>query len=64
MFYLMDKTEHFSLEDNLSDRSEGLLSRGKEGTRIYTTFATKKLVIRTSKDYCLMFCNNLNGKII
>ena len=60
----MDKTEHVSLEDNLSDSSEGLLPRGKEGARICKTFATKKLVIRTPKDYCSMFCNNINGKRI
>ena len=64
MFYLMDKSEHFSLEDKLSDHSEGLLPRGQGEVRIYKTFATKILVIRTPKDYCSMFCNNLNRKRI
>ena len=41
MFYLVDKTEDLSPEDNLSGTSEGLLRRGKGGARTYRSFATK-----------------------
>ena len=41
MFYLADKTEDSSLEDSLSDRSEGLLQRDKGEARIYRSFEIK-----------------------
>ena len=45
-------SEDLSPEDGLSDRSEGVLRRGKEGDRIYRSFCNKNQVVRTSKDYC------------
>ena len=50
ILYLADKTEHLSLEDRLSDISEGLLCRGKGEARIYWSFCNKDQVVQTSKD--------------
>jgi len=41
MFYSVDKTEDISMEDSLSDSSEGLLHKGKGGVRMYRSSATK-----------------------
>ena len=51
MFYLVDKTVNVSLGHRLSDISKGLLRRGKEGPRIYRSFARKDKVVETSEEY-------------
>ena len=44
--------EDLSPGDSLSDSSEGLLLRGKGGTRVYRSFCNKNQVVSTSKYYC------------
>ena len=52
MFYSVNKTEDLSPGGSLSDSSEGLLQRGREGARVYRSFCNKEQVVGTSKDYC------------
>ena len=52
MFYLADFLRTSSPGHSLSDSSEGLLPRGKEGGGIYKGFCNKDQVVGTLKDYC------------
>ena len=44
--------EDLSTGDSLSDTSERLLQRDKEGARIYRSFCNKTQVVGTSNNYC------------
>ena len=49
MFYSAHKTENVSPGRSLSDSSEGLLQRGRGGTRIHRSFCNKDQVVGTSR---------------
>ena len=48
--FILCLTEYCSLGNSLSNSSEGLLQRGKEGAKIYRSFCNKNQAVGTSKD--------------